>query len=64
MGIGFKAVYKRFSRVTVGDSTNWHFRFDEPRSSVSSSGNNNLEPRMAWVLKPQAMPMPSTQTIV
>lgn len=45
MGIGFKAVYKRFAKVTVYDSR-WCFRFEEPMH-VSTS-----EPSHGWVLKP------------
>jgi hypothetical protein len=33
MGVGFKAVYKRYRRVRVRDRT-WAFRFEEPPVSV------------------------------
>ena len=32
MGVGFKAVFKRFSRVTVSDET-WAFRFERPQDT-------------------------------
>ena len=46
MGVGFKAVYKRFARVTVYDST-WVFRFEEPATPPP------MEPTQSWVLKPR-----------
>ena len=45
MGIGFKAVYRRFKRVTVSDGR-WRFRYDEPRDRAPG------EPKHAWVLRP------------
>ena len=44
-GIGFKAVYRRFRRVTVGDGA-WRFRYDEPREKGPG------EPSHAWVMRP------------
>lgn len=46
MGIGFKAVYKRFAKVTIYDS-NWCFSFEEPLQPAP------MEPSHGWVLKPQ-----------
>ena len=46
MGIGFKAVYKRFAKVTVYNDT-WCFAFAKAAASVSS-----MEPLHAWVMKP------------
>ena len=46
MGVGFKAVYKRYARVTVYDDT-WAFRFEEPAL------HSPLEPSHGWVLKPK-----------
>ena len=40
MGIGFKAVYKRFSRVEISDGT-WHFKFEKPSSSSPSRSSEN-----------------------
>ena len=48
MGIGFKAVYRRFKRVTVSDGR-WRFRYDEPRDRPPG------EPKHAWVLRPAAL---------
>ena len=38
MGIGFKAVYKRFAQVTVYDER-WHFQFSEPRTQSSTENS-------------------------
>jgi hypothetical protein len=46
MGIGFKAVYKRFAKVTVYNDT-WCFTFAKSAASVSA-----MEPLHAWVMKP------------
>jgi hypothetical protein len=45
MGVGFKAVYKRFAKVTIYDH-NWSFCFEEPISKPE------MEPSHGWVLKP------------
>lgn len=45
MGIGFKAVYKRYAKVTVYDNQ-WSFAFNEPTQPEP------LEPSHGWVLKP------------
>lgn len=45
MGVGFKAVYKRFAKVTVFDEL-WRFSFAEP------AVKHSLEPSHSWVLKP------------
>ena len=49
MGVGFKAVYKRYRQVTVRDST-WSFRFEEParRDHRGETRGTN-----GWVLMPQ-----------
>jgi len=52
MGVGFKAVYKRFARVTVFDHV-WKFRFVEPATTPA------MEPTHSWVLKPSWDPSPS-----
>ena len=44
-GIGFKAVYKRFSKVTVFDNV-WSFQFEQPATTPA------MEPSFSWVLKP------------
>ena len=49
MGIGFKAVYRRFRRVTVSDRV-WRFRYEEPERLAPN------EPRHAWVLQPRPLP--------
>lgn len=41
MGVGFKAVYKRFARVSVFDQT-WSFSFDEPNAPPP------MEPSHSW----------------
>ena len=41
MGVGFKAVYKRFARVCVYDSV-WRFRFEEPAVTPP------MEPTHSW----------------
>jgi hypothetical protein len=46
MGIGFKAVYKRFAKVTVYNET-WCFSFAKTSATVSA-----MEPLHAWVMKP------------
>lgn len=46
MGIGFKAVYKRFAKVTVYNDT-WCFTFAKNAAAVSA-----MEPLHAWVMKP------------
>ena len=46
MGIGFKAVYKRFAKVTVYNDT-WCFTFAKSASPASA-----MEPLHAWVMKP------------
>ena len=43
MGVGFKAVYKRYARVTVSDGT-WCFEFNQGASGNSGAG---------WVLLPR-----------
>lgn len=45
MGVGFKAVYKRFSSVTIYDHV-WNLQFQEP--SVCPI----MEPSHSWVMKP------------
>ncbi|CAM9289497.1 unnamed protein product, partial [Ectocarpus fasciculatus] len=45
MGIGFKAVYKRFAKVTVFDNV-WSFQFEQPATTPA------MEPSFSWVLKP------------
>ena len=52
MGVGFKAVYKRYARVMVYDDV-WSFCFDEP--SVTPA----MEPSHSWVMKPQWAPQES-----
>jgi hypothetical protein len=47
MGIGFKAVYKRFAQVTISDGT-WHFEFLEGGSGGGSSASGS-----GWVLLPR-----------
>lgn len=51
MGIGFKAVYKRFAKVSVYDNT-WYFRFQEPAIAPL------MEPSHGWVLKPSWITRP------
>ncbi len=65
MGIGFKSVYKRFSRVVIYDEK-WKFMFEDPKHAASSRGGgyithsnssnsnitNAIEPTHAYVLKP------------
>jgi hypothetical protein len=46
MGIGFKAVYKRFAKVTVYNET-WCFSFAKCAGATSA-----MEPLHAWVMKP------------
>ena len=46
MGVGFKAVYKRYAKVTVYDDT-FCFRFEEPDKPAP------MEPSHGWVLKPK-----------
>ena len=46
MGVGFKAVYKRFAKVTVYDDV-WAFTFEEPSKPAP------MEPSHGWVLKPR-----------
>ena len=46
MGVGFKAVYKRFAKVTVYDDV-WAFTFEEPIKPAP------MEPSHGWVLKPR-----------
>ena len=48
MGIGFKAVYKRYSKVTIFDDQ-WSFCFEQQQTSP---GQTNIEPLHAFVLKP------------
>ena len=51
MGVGFKAVYKRFARVVVHDDT-WAFLFEEPtgpRPRVAAG----IEPSHGWVMTPR-----------
>jgi hypothetical protein len=50
MGIGFKAVYKRFARVVVYDST-WSFVFEEP--PTTSNVASVVKPSHAWVMEPK-----------
>ena len=45
-GIGFKAVYKRFEKVTIFDNI-WSFQFEQPASTPP------MEPSFSWVLKPK-----------
>lgn len=45
MGVGFKAVYKRYSKVTIYDDV-WSFCFEEPHALPL------IEPSHSWVLKP------------
>jgi hypothetical protein len=47
MGIGFKAVYKRFGRVTISDGT-WHFEFLEGGGGSNGGGGGS-----GWVLLPR-----------
>jgi len=49
MGIGFKAVYKRFARVVVSDAT-WRFCFEEP---VAGNSDALTKPAHAWVMEPK-----------
>ena len=46
MGVGFKAVYKRFAKVTIYDDV-WAFSFEEPLKPAP------MEPSHGWVLKPK-----------
>ena len=55
MGIGFKAVYRRFKRVTVSDGR-WRFRYDEPRDRAPG------EPKHAWVLRPAPLELDGEST--
>ena len=51
MGIGFKAVYKRFAKVIVFDSK-WKFCFEEP------SEKSTIKPAHAWVMEPRWLKAP------
>ena len=51
MGIGFKAVFKRWSSVTVSDGT-WGFRFER-------GVDDKTLPPHAWVLLPRWVPPPT-----
>eukprot|EP00929_Paragymnodinium_shiwhaense_P058034 TRINITY_DN29073_c0_g1_i1.p1 TRINITY_DN29073_c0_g1~~TRINITY_DN29073_c0_g1_i1.p1 ORF type:complete len:2453 (+),score=733.32 TRINITY_DN29073_c0_g1_i1:150-7508(+) len=48
MGIGFKAVYKRFARVLIHDGM-WRFAFEEPQGAASQS---DVSKHFGWVLQP------------
>jgi hypothetical protein len=61
MGIGFKAVYKRFKRVTIHDDV-WCWKFEEPGSSSSSNNcgdsgtsvpTHKASKNHGWVMLPQ-----------
>ena len=66
MGVGFKAVYKRFRRVVIYDDT-WRFMFEEPsrvgkqveRTATATAVHTaaavvaSVEPEHAWVMKPK-----------
>eukprot|EP00035_Acanthoeca_spectabilis_P002881 m.90101 g.90101 ORF g.90101 m.90101 type:complete len:1844 (+) comp11809_c0_seq1:123-5654(+) len=57
MGIGYKAVYKRFNRVLAVDNR-WAFEFKKPRAlSSTSRGSGRLRPEYAhtaaWILLPK-----------
>ena len=63
MGVGFKAVYKRFRKVTIHDGT-WRFIFEEPvqHKPIPPSSTSTIaipiihaavEPAHAWVMKPK-----------
>lgn len=54
MGVGFKAVYKRFRRVVIHDHI-WRFVFEEPKRPSGTSSAHTMsvvEPEHAWVMKP------------
>ena len=53
MGIGFKAVFRRWSEVTVRDGR-WGFRFEK-----HAKGRDATLPDHAWVLLPQWVPPPA-----
>ena len=53
MGIGFKAVFRRWSEVTVRDGR-WGFRFEK-----HAKGRDSSLPDHAWVLLPQWVPPPA-----
>ena len=54
MGVGFKAVYKRFDRVEIRDSQRFSFAFERPQSRADKQ---SLRPEdshsFAWVLLPR-----------
>ena len=51
MGVGFKAVYKRYSRVRVRDRT-WAFRFEEPAPDQAARRSDGAAAN-GWVLMPE-----------
>lgn len=58
MGVGFKAVYKRFGSVTIYDHI-WSLQFREPRCPPA------MEPSHSWVLKPNWLPeYPALDSII
>lgn len=54
MGVGFKAVYKRFDRVEIRDSQRFSFAFERPQRQADKQ---SLRPEdshsFAWVLLPR-----------
>ena len=51
MGVGFKAVYKRYSRVRVRDRT-WAFKFEEPSPDERAARRGDGAATNGWVLMP------------
>jgi hypothetical protein len=51
MGVGFKAVYKRYGRVRVRDRT-WAFKFEEPSADERAARRGDGSAANGWVLMP------------